>query len=179
MLLLRIVGGQVIVSPLLGLNFLVVHSVIANAVCVVAFACAMLVLVYVFRQAPLELRLLMIFSICLLAAALLKPQASLDQPQWHVLTFPGACGRYWLIPVVSFLWAYVWMLGDERPRIVRAVGALALAAALYTGVVYWRYQPFANLDFPKYALEFQHIPAGQDFAIPINPPGWKMTLRKH
>src|SRR5271165_1590961 len=179
MLLLRIVGGQIIVSPLLGMEFLFAHPGAANVICAVSFACALLLLVYVFRRSPLELRLLGIFSISLLAAALRKPQVSLTQPQWQFLIFPGIGGRYWLIPVVSFLWIYVWMLGRERPVVVRAIGALAVAAALCTGVVYWRYQPFANLDFPKYAHEFQHVPAGQDFAIPINPPGWKMILHKH
>ncbi|MFZ1137255.1 MAG: hypothetical protein WAN69_20070 [Candidatus Korobacteraceae bacterium] len=179
MLLFRVVGGQVIVSPLLGMDFLVVHPGAANAICCVAFACASVLLVYVFLRAPLELRLLMVFSISLLAAALRKPQVSLTQPQWQVMTLPGCGGRYWLIPVASFLWIYVWMLGRARPALVRAVGALAVAAALCTGVAYWRYQPFVNFDFPKYAYEFQRVPAGQDFAIPINPAGWKMVLHKH
>lgn len=179
MLLFRIVGGQVIVSPLVGLDFLLAHSTIANAVCIVAFAGAVVLLVYVFRKAPLELRLFMIFSLSLLAAALRTPQVSLTQPQWQPLIYPGCGGRYWLIPVTSFFWVYVWMLGRERPAVIRAVGALTVAAALCTGVVYWRYQPFVNYDFPKYAREFQHIPAGQDFAIPINPPEWKMVLHKH
>jgi hypothetical protein len=178
LLLARIVGGQVIVNPVLGLSFLATHAAMANAVCVIAFIGAVLLLMYVFRKALLELRLLMFFGVTLLAAALWSPQASLVQPQWQVLIFPGYGGRYWLIPVVSFLWAYVWMLGRERPMAVRALGVVAVALALWTGVTYWRYQPFVNLDFPSYAREFQHVPAGQDFTIPINP-GWSMTLHKH
>ena len=179
MLLFRIVGGQVIVSPLLGLNFLMVRPAVANAICVVAFAGAVLLLVYVFRRAPLELRLFMIFSVGLLAAALRTPLASLTQPQWPILITPGAAGRYWLIPVISFFWVYVWMLSRQRPAVIRALGALAIAAALWTGFTYWRYQPFVNLHFTKYASEFQSVPIGQDFSIPINPPGWQLVLHKH
>jgi hypothetical protein len=179
MLLFRIVGGQVIVSPLLGMRFLIVRPAIANLVCAVAFAGALLLLVYVVRRAPLELRLFMVFTVTLLAAALRSPLASLTEPQWPVLTTPGAAGRYWLIPVISFFWVYVWMLGRQRPAVIRAVGALAIAAVLWTGHTYWRYQPFVNLNFTKYASEFRSVPAGQDFTIPINPQGWQLILHKH
>ncbi len=178
-LLVRIVGGQVIVSPLLGLKFLVVHAAAANLICAFAFVGAVLVLVYVFRAAPLELKLFNIFSISILAAALKLPLASLTDPQWPLLLLPGFGGRYWLIPVVSLLWAYVWMLGNQRPAAVRAVAAILVAAALCTGVASWRYNAFVDLDFSRYAREFQQAPVGQDFTIPINPGGWTMVLRKH
>jgi hypothetical protein len=179
LLFMRIVGAQLIVHPLLGLKFLSVHANIAIPVCVIAFAAALLLTAYVFRKAPLELRLLMLFGAFLLAGALRSPMVSLVHPQWPDLLLPGCGGRYWVIPVVSFFWAYVWMLGRERPAIIRAVGALAIAAALWTGAVYWRYQPFVDLNFTQYADAFQQIPAGQEFTIPINPPGWKVVLHKH
>ncbi len=178
-LFMRIVGAQLIVHPLLGLKFLSLHANIAIPVCVIAFVAALLLAAYVFCKAPLELRLLMLFGALLLAGALRSPMVSLVHPQWPDLLLPGCGGRYWVIPVISFFWAYVWMLGRERPAIIRAAGVLAIAAALWTGSVYWHYQPFVNLNFPQYAAEFQQIPAGQEFTIPINPPGWKVVLHKH
>ena len=115
MLLFRIVGGQVIVSPLLGMKFLIVRPAIANLVCAVAFCGALLLLVYVVCRAPLELRLFMVFTVTLLAAALRSPLASLTEPQWPVLLFPG-CG------IVLGYSGYFVLLGvrvDAGPREAR------------------------------------------------------------
>jgi hypothetical protein len=178
-LLVRLVGGQVILNPLLGPQFMARHPAIAGRACSLACVAAVVVMVYVFRKGPIQLRLLAVFAGCLLAASLLSPQDSLAQPRWPILLLPGAAARYWFIPGMAWLWTLVWLIGRNRPVVVRMLGALALAAALWTGIAYWRFPRFANFDFPTYAHEFQQVPRGQDFTIPINPPGWKMTLHKN
>jgi hypothetical protein len=178
-LLVRLVGGQVILSPLLGTQFTARHPAIAGRACSLALAAAVVVMAYVLRKGPVHLRLLALFAGCLLAASLLSPQDSLARPRWPVLLLPGAAARYWFIPGVAWLWILVWLIGRNRPVTVRILGALAVAAALWTAIAYWHFPAYANFDFPKYAREFQQAPPGQDFTIPINPPGWKMTLHKH
>lgn len=178
-LLIRLVGGQVILSPLLGPQFMVRHPAIAGRACGLACVAAVVVMAYVFRKGLAQLRLLALFAGCLLAASLLSPQDSLARPRWPILLLPGAAARYWFIPGVAWLWTLVWLIGRNRPVIVRILGALALAIALRTGIAYWQFPGFANYDFPRYAHQFQQVPPGQDFTIPINPPGWKMTLHKH
>jgi hypothetical protein len=177
-LLIRIVGGHVLLGPLVGPQFTFNHPGVAGRACSVAFAVALLVVAYVFRKGPIHLRLLVFFAGCLLAASLFSPQAALTRPQWPVLLLPLSATRYWFIPGVAWLWTLVWLIGPNRPAVVRILGALAVAAALCTGIAYWRFPAFVNYDFPRYAREFQQVPPGQEFTIPINPPGWKMILRK-
>lgn len=179
MLLSRIFGGQLIVHPLLGLNYFFRHPANANVVCLIASAGGVLLVIYVLAKGTLELRLFVVFSGLLFAAALWSPQASLVQPQWQAMTCPGCAGRYWLIPVVAFSWCYVWLLGRGKPTAIRIVGVLAIVASGYTGLRYWRYQSFADMNFSKYAHQFEQTPVGQDLVIPINPGGWKVTLHKH
>jgi len=179
-LFVRIVAGRIIVSPVLGLEFLLRHPAIAGPVCALAFVGAGLLAIYTILRAPVELRLLLLFSTLVAGASLLSPLvAATNEPSWPPLADPRVAGRYWLIPVASFLWICVWTLGRERPLVIRAIGSLVIASALWTGILWWRYRPFENLDFPRYAAEFQRVRAGQDFTFPINPPGWNMVLRKH
>jgi hypothetical protein len=178
-LFVAIVAGRIIVSPVLGLEFLLRHPAIAGPVCALAFVGAGLLAIYAILKAPLELRLVILFGSLVAGASLLSPLvAAPNEPSWPPLADPRVAGRYWLIPVASFLWICVWTLGRERPLVVRAIGSLLIASALWTGISYWRYAPFENLHFSSYAAEFQRVRAGQDFTFPINPRGWNMVLRK-
>jgi hypothetical protein len=44
---------------------------------------------------------------------------------------------------------------------------------------HWQYWPMPNLHFPTYAMKFERLPTGATMTIPVNPPGWSMTLIKH
>jgi len=178
-LFVKIVGGRIIVSPVLGLDFLLLHTGIAGLACALAFAGAGLLGIYAILKGPPELRLLILFGSLVAGTSLLSPLVTLtNEPSWPPLADPRVAGRYWLIPVAAFLWACVWTLGRQRPLAVRAIGSLVIASALWTGVRYWRYAPLENLEFANYAAEFQRAPGGRDFTIPINPRPWAMTLHK-
>jgi hypothetical protein len=63
---------------------------------------------------------------------------------------------------------------------VAASGAvLVVVVALAVGVPRdWQYPPFVNDHFAHYAAVLAHARPGHSVSIPINPPGWKMTLVK-
>jgi hypothetical protein len=42
----------------------------------------------------------------------------------------------------------------------------------------WRYLHFADLHFGDYARKYSDSPKGSSLVIPLNPPGWSMTLMK-
>lgn len=57
--------------------------------------------------------------------------------------------------------------------------AIVVLVALAVGIPHdWRYPPFANFHFAHYAAELAHSKPGHSLTIPINPPGWVMTLVK-
>jgi hypothetical protein len=181
MLLVRIVTGQVILGPIFAPAFLFIckHATLANFVCTISFAGWLLLCGWVLLRAPLHLRLLTLFGLVVLAAALISPQTPADRPRWPVLLHLGAAGRYWFIPVVSLFWSYEW-LTRQRAQAVRLVGYIAVVSALGMGVARWHRGPLPNLQFPVYARQFEQLPAGSHFAIPVNPPGWgSSVLVKH
>ena len=179
MLLFRIVGGQVIVSPLLGLNFLMVRPAVANAICVVAFAGAVLLLVYVFRRAPLELRLFMIFSVGLLAAALRTPLA-LSNPTAVADLNHSRCRR----PILADS-CYFVLLGvcvDAEPSVDRRLSARLARSQLLRPygigiLLYWRYQPFLICTLQSMPPSSKVFPSDKTLAFPsILPDGnWFFT----
>jgi len=179
MLLVDLVGGRVIVDALVGPSFLPNHPAIAGWISLFGFEGALALAAYGLYRAPVELRLFLVFGVAILAAALRFPHVTATLPQWPVMDVNQNGGRYWLTPVIAFLFVYVWMMGRERPALVRLIGSLAVAAALWTDVLYWRYPAYPDNDFQKYAREFQGVPAGQQFTFPINPSGWTVTLHKH
>src|SRR5690348_16244714 len=164
-LLVRLVGGHVILGPLLGSRFTANHAAIAGSACSLAFVVGLVVLRYVLRRGPVQMRLLALFAGCMLAASLLSPQASMDQPQWPIMLPPGAASRYWFIPGVAWLWMLVWLIGRNQPVVVRIFGALAVAAALCTAIAYWHHPRFVDFDFPRYARAFEQVPPGRDFTM--------------
>jgi hypothetical protein len=43
----------------------------------------------------------------------------------------------------------------------------------------WRNPSFPDLHFRAQVRNFNAAPRGATVVIPINPPGWTMTLNKH
>jgi hypothetical protein len=131
--------------------------------------------VYGLWRARWELKVFVVFASVVLTAALLTPIA--PPPKWLGLLTP-LCTRYWLLPMLAFVAALVWMAGAERPKGVRLV-AIAALALMSVGIVRdWRYPPFVNLHFGVYARRYSDLPKGSALTIPLNPPGWTMTLTK-
>ena len=60
-----------------------------------------------------------------------------------------------------------------------AGAVLVVLATLAIGIPRdWRYPPFVNYHFARYAAVLARAKPGQAVTIPINPPGWSMTLIK-
>ncbi len=177
-LLARITGTQVVLGSLLGPKFILRHPAASHTAAVVGAAAAVAVIIYIMKRGSLELRLLTAFGACVAAAGLWSPMVTTG-PQWPVMVLPYAGARYWFILVLAWLWTLLWLVGKTRSTAIRVLAALALAAALRTGISHWKYQPFADLDFQKFARDFQQLPSGESIQIPINPPGRYMVLRKH
>jgi hypothetical protein len=158
-------------SRLLGENPLSVVEVIATLL-------ALALWLYAIRDAPVDLKLFILFGLTAFALCLARPLAGpASRPQWAWLCVPGAGNRYYFFPMLSFLAPLVWMAAGASHRKVRYLG-VALLLLLPVGIYQdWSYPEYKNLDFKKYAAEFEHAPPGTRMSIPINPD-WMLNVTK-
>ena len=65
---------------------------------------------------------------------------------------------------------------------VRFLAALVLLSTPFGIIRDYRYRPYRDLGFQKFAREFEQAPPGTEMTIPINPDfaghSWLMQLRK-
>jgi hypothetical protein len=185
--LIRILGGQIFLSPLVG-NMTLLHMTwrhFPNYVFTretIAFVIGLAILFYALRYAPAEVKLFILFGFAVLSLSLAHPIPGLaPQPQWELLAFPGHGNRYYFLPSISFLVALTW-IASSTPKVPRRT-ARVLLLMLPLGIVRdWRYPDFADLHFQEYASRFEASPPGTKIAIPLNPVNaahWTMELTKH
>jgi hypothetical protein len=186
-LLIRILGGQIFLSPLLG-NTTLLHMtwrhfpnyVFARET--IAFVIGLAILFYALRYAPAELKLFILFGFAVLSLSLARPiPGILPQPQWELLSFPGHGNRYYFLPSIAFMAALVWIASSasKAPRWIASLLLLLLPIGIVRD---WRYPDFADLHFQEYASKFEASPPGTKLAIPLNPVNaahWTMELTKH
>jgi hypothetical protein len=180
--LIMILGGQVFFSALLGwqmLRSLASGLVITEVVATIATAVGLLLVLYVLRYAPLELKLFIVFCFAVLALGLARPLAGPpDHPQWEYLCIPGRGNRYYFLASLGFLACLLWLANRKASRTLRYF-AVALLCLLPIGILAdWTYPPFKDYHFRKYAEVFHYVAPGTTVSIPINP-GMMMQITKH
>ena len=133
--------------------------------------------IYCFVRGPIELRMLILFSLLIVTGALVSPAVSPDRPQWLVMATDNTALRYWFIPNFCLFVSLIYLAARGPHGAVRAAAGLLLAVSLTGIAADWRIPPYKDLDFQIFAAAFKNAPAGEPFEIPINPD-WKMTLIK-
>ncbi len=173
----KILAGQVFLGTLVGQNGYQSFFPPSPGYTLFAFlvmGLGLLALAYVLFNAPLELRMLVLYGVLIFTASLLSATIA-----WEKLCEPGFSTRYWFIPMVAFAVSLVWLTGQRRSRGVRFV-AIAALAIMFTGIVGdWQHSPLPDLNFQEYVAEFEQAPPGTTVTIPVNPSGWFMYLVKH
>ncbi|MFQ5417374.1 MAG: hypothetical protein ACE5FL_10050 [Myxococcota bacterium] len=129
-------------------------------------------------RGPRALRVLAVYSLLILSAALISPTASRTQPQWDLLSLPRIAARYWFVPSICLVVSLGWIFRSQRRRVVRITVAACLAS-LAVGVV-WnaRRLPYRDLGFAARAARFERATAGSVHRFPIPPARWFMELKK-
>lgn len=177
-----IMGRQVFLSTLLGLNTQnwLLHLHYVSIVETISTALGLGVFAYVLRYAPVELKLFILFASAVLALGLVNPLAGPpDHPQWYWLCLPGCGNRYYFLPMLAFLASLFWIASLKPSARAFRYFAIALLLLLPVGIYRdWRYPPFENFRFAEFAKQFERVPSGTKFIIPINPE-WLMELTKH
>ncbi|MGB9482437.1 MAG: hypothetical protein WCB86_00880, partial [Candidatus Dormiibacterota bacterium] len=190
----QIVAGQVVLAPILGEQLRYQLEVAAvwssGALPAVVTLAAAFMSGGAWYFGPALLRLWMVFAAISFGLALASPGQGAPWltptvPAWHTLALAGPGDRYFLYPMLTWIavlvcWAAALRRSRRRTRrwARRAVVAL-LATVLLLGIPSdWEYYPFDNLHWPEAAARFERAPVGARVTIPLNPPGWSMTLVK-
>jgi hypothetical protein len=175
LLFAKILAGQVYLGALIGQNeFASRANLPAVAVVCLIGTC---VLCWCLFKGGWELRLFIVFSAMLLAAALRSPLAAGRQRQWEFrATSTG--GRYWFFPMLAFSWSLIWCATQCACKPCQILGLICLAAMLCGEVRDWKYPPFPDKHFRQYADKFNAAPPGSLVTIPICPDGCNMRLIK-
>jgi hypothetical protein len=133
---------------------------------------------YAVIKGPLWLKLFNAYSLILIVSMLVSLKPTKDFDTWWGLTNPGGGQRYWYIPILVWLATLLWLALAARQRVARVVAAGALVLLFAVGIPQgWRIAPFPDLNFPFYAQQFEQLPRGAKYSVPINP-AWEMVLIK-
>ena len=105
-------------------------------------------LVYTMLRAPLELRLFVLYAGLTFAAVVAWPGTPDGATLWWDLLLPASNGnRYFLLPVIAFLFTCTWLAASKAVP-ARAVGVILLAISLAFGVrLNWREPPHRDFEF--------------------------------
>jgi hypothetical protein len=179
-LFLRILGGHLFVSSIFGENgylWTIDRPFWKDGVAIIINLLGLALIIYAFLKTNLELRLLTVFSFLIVVGAFISPAVSDKIPQWEIMRYPTIGSRYWLIPIFCFVLLLFWTARKAENKFMRWT-ATALLVLSPIGIYQdWQYPPFIDLDFPKYASEFNNAATGSEVIIPINP-NWDMNLKK-
>jgi hypothetical protein len=179
-LFVRIVGGRVVLSDLLGYTQLPTApglGIFLLLMCLTILWIALLT--YCLIEANFEMRLFVIFSSLIFAASLVN--ISTDQPAqipiWRILVELAAV-RYWFYPTLAFAWALA-ACTQSRLRWLKALSVSLLVFSSFGMLHDWRQPAFNDMHFAEQVERFQKAPVGSTVTIPENPDGWTISLVKH
>lgn len=188
-----ILGGQVFLSSLLGIRtfiqfYFVDHLNYLFLVEAISMILGLAVIAYTLCFAPAKLKIFILFASLVLVMGLSHPLASMESEyqQWELMQIPGVCNRYYFFPMLALLASLVWMLTLDTPRSKSRIPqytAAALLSLLLIGICRdYEYRPFKDLQFQKFAREFDGATPGFQLTIPLNPVlqgyDWSMHLTK-
>lgn len=139
-------------------------------------AAGLAAIAYVLWRSLMQMKLFICYGLLVFVTSLFFPKVDLDT-FWRLLLRAPSGNRYLFFPTLVFLAALVWIAlrGAHKLRYAAALALLLLPFGIYRA---WKYPRFDDLHFSQYADTFEHTPKGASLVIPINPPGWTMTLTK-
>ncbi len=178
-LFVNIIGHRVGLALSLGSNYAARHIDPFGAVTTIAGIGVIAITAYVFLRARLTLRLFIMFCWGLLFASLIKPQASEIMPQWQALLV-GAGARYFFLPLLCLFVCLVYLAFSKQfNRYLRLFAGVIIGMSLLFAIPSdFRYPPRHNMSYRYFVDEFNRLPRGETYCLPINPD-WNMCLRKH
>jgi len=181
-LFIQITFRHIFVGPIIGqggfhllTEYLGWNAVLIGVVCLFGTA----LMSYALLKATLELRLFILFSVLIYAAALISPAVTPTDGQWSAIAAHNTSVRYWFIPGICVLVTLLFLAWNSASRFIRYASIAILVFLPYGIVKDWSDPKFQDLSFSRYAKEFEIAAPGTEVTIPVNPD-WEMKLiKKH
>lgn len=181
-LLFQILGRHVFIGPLFGhsgFQKLAKLGLWGEPLYILATFLGIASLVFVFYKASSELRLLLGFALLIIAAGLYTPAVSRDAGQWASIANSETATRYWFILTFSFAAVFIYFASTADVRWLKRTAYVGIFCALLGVAGDWKIFSLHDLNFQQYAREFENVPVGTEYVIPLNPqPEWEMKLIK-
>lgn len=174
-LFLRIFGGQIVYGTVAGETGLAAQPSAFPLVTILSVLGMVLIIFCLFRSA-LPMTMFLVFSLEVLAAALLSPLTGNRLPAWQVLIlFPGV--HYWFFPSLAFAWTLLWCI-RSRYQGLQILSGLLLFMQCFGIALHWRRYPYPDTQFAESVDRLNRALPGTAVVIPETPPGWTFTLVK-
>lgn len=177
-LLFEIIGLRIGASTIIGVANAVGFTLPPSGAYVILGILVLTITIAAYIKSGRQLRLFIILSWAMLAAALVKPIASDTIPQWYALLI-GAGARYFFIPTICFFTCLVFLAGSKGiPRTGQVIACLLVFSSFAISIPKdFRYEKRQDLHFKDYSERVKSVPSGSTYCIPINPD-WEMCLDK-
>jgi hypothetical protein len=181
-LVFAVIGRQVVWGSLIGANG---YTWILNNISwyflffAVTTFLALVLAVYAFIKAPLEVKLFLLFGAFVFAASLVSPTGDFSKySPLKLLSRSSDGARYWLVPMCAFLAAMFWNVIKANSRIIKICSTVLLITIIFGFIVDFEHPKFVDYNFSGQISMFQKLAKGQKMTFEINPPGWSMELAK-
>ncbi len=123
-----------------------------------------------------HVRIFVLFCFVVTATALASPLVPPGLPAWTTLATSGGADRYFFTAELGWLVCVMWVV-SRMPVPWRWVAGGAMAALFVSGLArYPQYPAYVDYHPATYDARLHAAPPGTDIVIPINPPGFTMTL---
>lgn len=141
------------------------------------------VLLFFLLKSGWRFRVASCFPLLMLAAAFAKPMVSLQELQWPRMLMSGSGARYFVIPNILFfafiLYVLHWFFHGKSWQCRRRIYGGLIVLMLAMAIPVFRISSLPNRNYAE-EIKTIYYPAqsGSIVEIPINPPDWKMVLKK-
>lgn len=183
-LFLRIVGGKVFTSAMIGqkgYGHLIDHNPWSGQILIAAALLGACLMIYALLKVSPELKILSAYGGMIFLTSLLSPAASATGAQWTALLIPGVGMRYDFVLSLAFFCVLIYFAANSASRLFRIVCSALLVLSLIGIVNDWKQPRYKDFKFQSYAREFNEAAPGTLVIIPLNPelqPPLEMTLIK-
>mgnify|MGYP001600988561 CR=1 FL=1 len=185
-LFVKIFSGQLVLGSLIGkvgydylyTHFLIFESWIGIGIYLSSFVFGVTAIGLTLWKGKKELRLIVLFGLVVLIFSLLKPMASTSLPQWQVMAIPGAAGRYWFFPMLSFVLSLLYLTVQKNWPRLKVIALLVCLLWIWGLKTEGILRAWPNLNFKEQAKIFGQLPSGAEMRFRVMPENWHNMVLK-